>query len=282
MSPPIGLLINPRAGGGAAARLSGWLTAALHQRGVAFQVFTEAWPDDLTGFGQVWLVGGDGTVNHFINRYPECRLPLALFPGGTGNDFFWKLYGDVSAETLLNRLLSGQPTGVDAGRCNGRLFINGIGLGFDGQVLQSMHLIRFVGGHAGYLLAVLYRIFSFREPAYRLTVDHGPPQARRLLLLLVSNAPRTGGGFLVSPLASLHDGRLNLLECRPLPWFKRIGLLLAVEKGRHLGHPAVSHALLQQINITATRPVWGQADGELISGQAFAIEVLPARFRFLH
>ena len=41
------------------------------------------------GFTEVWIIGGDGTINWFINQYSEIQLPLALFGGGAGNDFHW-------------------------------------------------------------------------------------------------------------------------------------------------------------------------------------------------
>ena len=52
---------------------------------------------------------------------------------------------------------------VDAASCNDQLYMNSLGIGFDGEVLQSMRTIRWMGGHLGYLLVVLRKIFSFKE-----------------------------------------------------------------------------------------------------------------------
>jgi hypothetical protein len=86
-----------------------------------------------------------------------------LFDGGTGNDFAWKLYGDISLEERMNLIISANPKSIDAGKVNDKLYINCLGVGFDGEILQSMKAIRFIGGQYGYLLAVLYKIFRFKE-----------------------------------------------------------------------------------------------------------------------
>src|SRR5215469_12144170 len=100
--------------------------------------FTEIWPDDFQGFSAIWLIGGDGTLNYFINRYPLANLPIALFKGGTGNDFAWKLYGDKSTEEYLEMALTCAPKKADVGICNEKYFMNGVGIGFDGAVTKSM------------------------------------------------------------------------------------------------------------------------------------------------
>ncbi len=53
------------------------------------------------GFSDVFILGGDGTLNHFINQYPNISIPLSVFKGGSGNDFGWKLYGNLSFEAQV-------------------------------------------------------------------------------------------------------------------------------------------------------------------------------------
>ena len=56
-------------------------------------LFDLQWPPDLQNFDEVWVMGGDGTFNYFVNKYPDCSIPIGLFQGGTGNDFHWKVFG---------------------------------------------------------------------------------------------------------------------------------------------------------------------------------------------
>jgi diacylglycerol kinase family enzyme len=112
-------------------------------------IFDDLWPDSLEAYAEVWVMGGDGTFNYFVNRYPDCAIPIALFKGGTGNDFYWKLFGDCSRESHLSRILAGQSQKIDAGQVNEMLFLNGVGIGIEGEVLRSMEAIRYIKGGLG-------------------------------------------------------------------------------------------------------------------------------------
>ena len=40
------------------------------------EVFDQVWPSELGDFDQVWVMGGDGTFNYFVNKYPSRQSPL--------------------------------------------------------------------------------------------------------------------------------------------------------------------------------------------------------------
>jgi len=159
----IAILINPKAGKGHSNRLATWMGEQLILRQMHYQVFDSQWPEEFDLFSDIWILGGDGTINYFINYYPDCKIPLALFKAGTGNDFAWKLYGDLTNHEIFDRVLSVTPRPVNIGKCNDLFYINSLGIGFDGEILRSMGTIRILGGHLGYLIAVLIKIFGFRE-----------------------------------------------------------------------------------------------------------------------
>ena len=71
-------------------------------------LFQKEWPFDLQNFDEVWVMGGDGTFNYFVNKYPNCSIPIGLFEGGTGNDFYWKVFGKISKMEHLDHILNGQ------------------------------------------------------------------------------------------------------------------------------------------------------------------------------
>lgn len=220
-------------------------------------------------------MGGDGTVNYFINQYKDQpQVPLVFFPGGTGNDICWKLYGDISKEALLDKAITARPQKIDAAICNGHLFVNSSGIGFDGEVLRSGKTIRRIGGHLGYLLVVLRQIFSFREPEYIITTS-GSKITEKFLLVAVNNSSRTGGGFMVTPNASLTDGKLDMLLCKPLTLLKRLRYLPAIERGKHLHLPFIIHRLEEEVTVTAPRKLHAHLDGELISATVFHFQIIP-------
>lgn len=134
----IALLANPRAGSGRGLHLLNALKEELEGRSIRYTIFIGDWPEELYNYSDAWVVGGDGTLNAFINRYPDCSLPITLFPGGSGNDYHWLLYGDRTIEELLHFALNGKLQRMDAGICNGKLFMNGIGIGFDGSIARAL------------------------------------------------------------------------------------------------------------------------------------------------
>src|SRR5215813_11447887 len=130
----IALVVNPFAGSGRAIQLANDILKQLERQNISHHLYKEAWPPDFENFTDVWIIGGDGTLNYFVNRYPDIKLPLMIFKGGSGNDFHWLLYKDAALEKMISTGLNGPPNKTDAGVCNGKLFLNGVGIGFDGAV----------------------------------------------------------------------------------------------------------------------------------------------------
>lgn len=255
------------------------ISRVLSQREILFALYSESWPRQINAYNEIWLVGGDGTVNFFLNAYKEIEIPIVLFKGGTGNDFATKLYGTITVVEQVEKVLQAEIRSVDAAECNGRKFINGVGIGFDGEVLKSMGAIRWLGGHLGYLWIVIRKIFSFKEGYYRIRSDD-KELAGRFLLLMITNSTTTGGGFIVSPEAKLNDGKLNMVLCKPQPILKRLQYLPIIEKGKHLYRNFILHKEVMNVTIECENETLAQIDGELISASSFEIKVLPGQYFF--
>ena len=273
----IALLHNPRAGKGRALQVMEQIQQKLIQRKTAFESYAADWPSDLNRFSEVWLVGGDGSLNYFINVYGPVNIPMAIFKGGSGNDFAWMLYGNKSVDDYFETAFNRETKRVDLGICNGRYFLNGVGVGFDGDVVKAMGAKRFFSaGHLAYLAVVLRRILQFSEknislswPLYQRTES--------LFMVNVANGSRYGGGFMVAPEASLTDGLLDLIIVKPIGKFKRFFYLPKIEKGTHLGLPFVESFHCTRIMISSEQLLTGHLDGELMESRSFQIEVLPGK-----
>lgn len=274
----IGLFINPTAGKGKALKTAAIIKQRLQNQQLAFTAY-EAWPTEFPAVTEAWIVGGDGSLNYFINLYPEVAVPLTIFKGGTGNDFAWKLYGDCNTEQQLDCVLTTGPKPVDVGICNGKLYFNSTGVGFDGEVLRSMKAVRFFGGHLGYLLVVIKKIFTFKESRFTIEAD-GQHFNDRYLIVAVNNSSRTGGGFMVSPKASVADGMLDMVLCKKLSILQRLKVLPIIEKGKHIDLPFIHYGQHHAVTIQCEKQMYAQLDGELISGQTFTMSVLSGRFLF--
>jgi YegS/Rv2252/BmrU family lipid kinase len=265
------ILYNSQSGKGKGKRIAQQIKESLITKGVPFEMYSDdEWPSVIDKFDCIWLVGGDGSLNYFLNKYPSSNLPLGIFPGGTGNDLYSNLQQHSNIHQLIDQYLRKETKKIDIGICNGQRFINTVGIGFDGEVLKDMTIARWIGGHLGYLLIVIKHLFLFKELSFK--YDHNGISKKELLLLFfISNAPSTGGGFIISPKAKIDDGYLHIVIAKPTPRLKRLFLLPRVEKGKHLSHPNVNHWTTKQINILVEKSTFYQIDGELKSAREFDI-----------
>ena len=277
----VAILANTTAGKGKSKQISIWLQEQLITLNKLSTIYDLEWPSDadLNQYSDAWVIGGDGTINYFINKYPNCKIPITLFCGGTGNDFAWKLYGDVTIEQQLATILAATPKPIDASKVNGKLYINCLGVGFDGEILQSMKSIRFIGGHYGYLLAVIFKIFFFKEQKIQIQIGDEIWNEKFLLALIV-NSSRAGGGFFIAPPAALNDGLLNMVLSKKISILKRLWYLPVIQKGKHLHLPFIIHRLVEKITIKCEKELPIQVDGELLYAKDIQIEVLPSQFLF--
>lgn len=277
----IAIATNTLAGSGKAVKLAATIHAILTERKIDSQVFTEKeWDARLYAFDQVWIVGGDGTVNYFVNQFNDIKKPLCIFNGGTGNDFYALLYGKTTTEAQVNHVLQSSPKPIDAGRCNERYFLNGVGIGFDGAVAKGLQGVNKFGGKTSFMLAVLKHILFYKEQQYIISSDEKTIQGR-FMMISIANGTRYGGGFFVAPLAKSDDGLFDAILVKPLSVFKRLRYLPVIEKGKHLNLPYIDYYNTKKITITSDLPIQSHLDGEYLESNEFNIEILPAHFNFI-
>ncbi len=276
----IAVLVNPAAGKGRAKISAEKVAEKLRNIGVGMKLYFTQWPETLTGFSDVFLVGGDGTLNYFINAYPVCNLPVSLFAAGSGNDFAWKLNGKRTWEESFDIAMNGDVIPVDAGNCNKRYFINGVGIGFDGEVVKSMGRKRFISaGHIAYLITVLKEILFYKSKTVRIIMDSVHTNSK-VFMISIANGSRYGGGFLVAPHAIVDDGLLDAVTVNKLGLLARLKYLPAIERGKHL-HLSFMHATkCKTIRIDCDTIIAAHLDGELMEAASFDIRILPGLFHF--
>jgi len=246
----------------------------------SIQLFDLQWPASLQNFDEVWVLGGDGTFNYFVNTYPNCSIPIGLFEGGTGNDFYWKVFGKISKMEHLDHILNGQTASLDAGQVNDLIFLNGVGIGIEGDVLKSMQAIRFIGGALGYYLAAIPQLFKFKS--YEITFDRlGKTVAKKVFLCMIFNSSRAGSGFRFFPMASIQDGALDMLICDPIAIFKRLFYMPLIQKGKHVNYPFLEFSTIQSTHIHCNRVLSAQVDGEVLTSDTFDFKILPAKFNYI-
>ncbi|MBI3139278.1 MAG: hypothetical protein HYZ15_11905 [Sphingobacteriales bacterium] len=275
----IAVLCNELAGAGRSVQLAATIDLLLTGKGIPHMQFTRNWPSDFSSFTDLFLVGGDGTLNYFINHYPGTRLPLVIFKGGTGNDFHWLLYGDITPESQLEKVLETAARPIDTGECNGRYFINGVGAGFEGEVAKALTARKKLPGNSSYLLTILQKIFSYRSQEYRIRSGNQVITGKKLLVD-ICNGRRAGGGFQVAPVARADDGCLDLVVAGALGSLKRLFYLPVIEKGKHLSLSFIQHYAVKTATIESDKRIQYHLDGEYGEADKLDIRVHKAALLF--
>lgn len=283
------LIVNPRAGRGAAQRLAPAVLARLCERGLACEVRTTRLPGDASllvtealraGAECVALLGGDGTVNEAVNGYigvARDAQALAFIPAGTGNDFAKMLDAGGDWRTACDRIATRSRRRVDAGRCNGRHFANGIGAGLDAQVAIEANALGWLRGNAVYGAALARTLLlRYATPHARITHDGGVLEGR-VTMVAAANGMTYGGAFRIAPGADIADGLLDLMVADQLSRAGILGFIPHVLRGTHVGRRGVSFVRTRRVVVQTEQPLAVHADGEIIDRAAtrLDIEVLP-------
>lgn len=226
-------------------------------------------------FSELVVLGGDGTLNYAVNELLSKPLPISIVSNGTGNDSVKSLHGEMNFENQVEIAIRGKLSRFDLGICNGKAFINGFGIGFDGQVVKEMiGRINKRGSHLDYLMTVLRIVAGFKEKSLRFTID-GKAFKRTVLLMTISNGTTFGGGFVINPFAKANDGLFDVCILNEISPLKRFWHLPKLKTGAHQKLKESEFLQGKRIHIEASDQLVAHLDGEFIGHPPFDISIVP-------
>ncbi len=290
------LILNPLAGRG---RAPNQLSVALDELGkggiVPDVVRTErhlhavelARQARAEGYEIILAMGGDGTSNEVLNGLMsgydgEPVGTLGVVPVGSGNDFCVAIDWPSDVREACRRIVRGERRLIDVARLNDRYFGNGVGVGFDAIANIEALRIRFLRGMPLYLLAVLRTLLlRYGAPVTRIHCD-GQTFEQPLLMASVTNGPRYGGGFWVTPEAKPDDGYLEFLTAGYVSRLRILSLLPRFLNGTHVGHKPIEMRRGRHIVLESDAELYAHVDGEIYSAQRLDFQILPSALWVLH
>jgi diacylglycerol kinase (ATP) len=289
-------------------------TAETSGPGAATQIAREAYR---RGQRKFLAVGGDGTSYEIVNGlFPDSletaqaaspgepgaphtgephradeaqRTPtLGFLPLGTGNSFL----RDFSDPKAADRGLEHAVQAIEAGRSracdvlrlthkNGELyFINLLSVGFAADVAALRHRRFLQLGHAGYLAAIFVCLARLkRRPVPVRTNGRAEFDARRCLFLTFNNSKFTGGTMMIAPDARTDDGLIEYVRWGPIGRIGLIRNLPTLYDGTHTRHPLAERQAVPRVEFQLEEAVDVMIDGEVLSLECHAIDVLPSALR---
>ena len=214
------------------------------------------------------IVGGDGTLNRFVNDTDgiEIAQEILYFPTGTGNDFAKDL-GKGENPFVITQYLKSLPS-VEV---NGRRyrFLNGVGFGIDGYCCQvGDELKKIPGKKVNYIgIAIKGLLFRFKSRNARVTVDGKEYAYRKVWIAPTMHGRYYGGGMMAAPSQDRRnaDGTLSLVVFHGAGRIRTLCAFPGIFKGKHVKHKKmVAIHTGHEIKVAFDRPTPLQIDGETI------------------
>lgn len=289
------VMVNPAAGYGKGAKIVGEVEKFLRTNELNYESFFTKKGQNARAivkrrlnetFTDLLVIGGDGTLNEAVNGIGENKhVVLNVISTGTGNDFVKAIDVGTTLMQQFDTVLHGVEKTIDLGQCNDRIFLNGVGIGFDGQIVADMKQKKkpwLLWGYGAYLYRVLRILSSYKEKQLTFTID-GKQYTKKVLLLTIANGTTFGGGFKITPHALPDDGLLEVCLIENLSPLKRFFNISKMGAGNHGSLREVSFYRCREVNIVAdeksgrrsANKQWMHIDGELMGHPPFNVKILP-------
>ena len=217
---------------------------------------------------EVVLIGGDGTLNYFINAVNGIDITnnIYLLGSGTGNDFLTDIGRQPGEEVLINKYLSNLPVV----RVNGleKLFINNMGFGIDGYCCEVADQIKEKSpqqeiNYSG--IAIKGLLFHFKPCHATVTVDGQIHEFDNVWIAPTMKGRYYGGGMKMAPDQDRFSDSLTVVVYHCRSKIKALMAFPSIFKGEHVSRTdMVSIFTGKEINVRFFRPCAAQIDGETV------------------
>lgn len=295
----IGVVMNPRAGGGRMTAEWPALARAIQEKLGPFQLAATQRAGEASslaeqlaneGAGLVIAAGGDGTLGEVADGLLRARLrpELGLIPIGTGVDFRRNLTLGTTPPEAVEAIASGRRRVIDAGRVSyvaddgspgTKHFINIASLGLSGPTVRAVNAAKAKGrsGKFTFLFHTLAQMLGYRAQAVRVRIDEAETIEARIAVVAVANGRYFGAGLMVAPDALLDDGLFDVVIVQAANKLTLMRTLSTAYDGGHKASPLCTFRRCRSISIEpveAGDEVLIDIDGESPGRAPMRVEVL--------
>lgn len=211
-------------------------------------------------------VGGDGTVNEIINGIVEkgLKIPLAILPGGTVNDFANHLRLALNPKDFMKMIEDMNIISVDVGNVNGHYFANVLAGGMFSDIsFQVSKGEKEILGPLAYYLSGIRQLPSQLSTHLHLKIktenEEFEEDAR---LFMVTNTSQVGGFKDIAPHANIQDGQMDLLIIKKCSTPELISILRDYTFSTHTNSKFTRYLQAKDIYIECDKDIIYDIDGE--------------------
>ncbi|PUB24515.1 diacylglycerol kinase [Promicromonospora sp. AC04] len=283
----VAVLVNPVSGRGVGADSGHVAIERLRARGADVRVYQGASETETVALGKravderpdvLVVAGGDGTVSSVLPSLLESGIPLAVIPGGTGNDLAREhgiplddaaAAADLALDGVRRRVDTGTITADDG---TVRHFVTVLCAGLDSLTNERTNRMTWPTGPARYKVAVYLEWLRLRKFAYRLHPVGAPSLEQDGYMLAIGLTKTYGGGVPICPDADPTDGLLDVTLVHAVGRFKVLAFDALIKAGTHVGRPDVTTLRASAIRLEAPAGLVTYADGEHVGPVPVTIE----------
>lgn len=216
------------------------------------------------------LVGGDGTLNRFLNDTDGINVKnIWYYAAGNGNDFWHDIGKKVGdAPICIDEYLKDLPSVTVKGK--NYKFLNGVGYGIDGYCCEVGDKLKAEGKEVNYTaIAVKGLLFHYKPCAATVTVDGKTKRYQKVWIAPTMNGRYYGGGMMPTPAQNRLNEERTVSVCLMYGKgkLKTLTAFSSIFKGEHVKKTnMVEIKNGKKITVKFERPTAIQIDGETILG----------------
>ena len=242
------------------------------------------------------LVGGDGTLNIFVNAVMESQVNsseiyAALVPLGTGND--WSRSHGYSNRCLdaidalekgifINHDVGLVETVVNDKVIDARYFVNIAGFGFDGAVIFNASKTTTKLFHKQlYLINLLKTLLTYKSQP--VTLKFNDITVKKTIFTIAAGICQyNGNGMRQCPDAVSSDGLFDVVLIEKVSILKVLLNIKNLFKGTHVKNlKEVSMHRTEYLEINTKPFILGEVEGEMLSTGNYRIRCLGSAINFM-
>ncbi len=201
------------------------------------------------------LLGGDGTINTFVNQTYNLQLPreVLLMGVGSGNDFLRSMKKQQPKTQPILRMRHDNKS---------RFFMNGSGLGMDGAIAHRVSQSSRSGTFT-YFLAALRTFVTYRPKYMEVEIDGELHKFKKAYLININSGEYIGGGMRLTPGARIEEDELQVVVVHRVHRLMIFLIFLSVYLGLHTKLRRYIFAKKgRHVKATMFAPEVAQCDGE--------------------
>ena len=225
---------------------------------------------------RIYAVGGDGTMNIFIQAMVHTDHELVVIPLGTGNDFCRVLTNKKNPVQLLEQSLTCSCQKVDTIFMSDLYYINSACFGLDSIIATHVHdtpHVPLIPESKSYIVSILQHVFQY---AYdEVEVKSGGQLLYRgpVTLCTVNNGQYYGGGFQITPQAKINDGYMDICIVEKIPKVKIPYVLTFLLRHQLHKRKEVHYYQVKDAHVIAKNSC--NMDGEEVIKKEYDFQIIP-------